>query len=324
MAQHDESYKLLFSHPQLVKDLLTGFVPEPWVQHVDFSTLEKVSGTFVADDLRDREDDVIWRVRWQGQWLYVYLLLEFQRTVDWFMGVRLVTYRGLLYQDLIRSGRLGPGDKLPPVVPIVLYNGKERWNAPLELSNLLADHPEGLERYRPPGSYLVLDEGALAGSDLAGVRNLAAAVFQLENSRSTEDLRAVLTRLVEWLAADEQDGLRRSFTVWIKRVLLPARLPGIDLPEVTNLQEVNAMLAERVMEWTEDWKNQGIEQGIEQGIKKGRKEGEVAMLLRQAERKYGALSDAHRLKIAEADADTLLRWSERILWAVTLDEVLAD
>ena len=324
MAQHDESYKLLFSHPQLVKDLLTGVVPEPWVQHVDFSTLEKVSGTFVADDLRDREDDVIWRVRWQGQWLYVYLLLEFQRTVDWFMGVRLVTYRGLLYQDLIRSGRLGPGDKLPPVVPIVLYNGKERWNAPLELSNLLADHPEGLEHYRHPGSYLVLDEGALAGSEVADVRNLATVVFQLENSRSTDDLRAVLTRLVEWLAADEQEGLRRSFTVWIKRVLLPARLPGIDLPEVTNLQEVNAMLAERVMEWTEDWKNQGIEQGIEQGIKKGRKEGEVAMLLRQAERKYGALSDAHRLKIAEADADTLLRWSERILWAVTLDEVLAD
>ena len=320
MAQHDESYKLLFSHPQLVKDLLTGFVPEPWVQHVDFSTLEKVSGTFVADDLRDREDDVIWRVRWQGQWLYVYLLIEFQRTVDWFMGVRLVTYRGLLYQDLIRSGRLGPGDKLPPVVPIVLYNGKERWNAPMELAHLLADHPEGLERYRHPGNYLVLDEGSLAGSEVVGVRNLATAVFQLENSRTTDDLRAVLTRLVEWLAADEQEGLRRSFTVWIKRVLLPARLPGIDLPEVTNLQEVNAMLAERVMEWTEDWKNQGIEQGI----KKGRKEGEVAMLLRQAERKYGALSDAHRLKIAEADADTLLRWSERILWAVTLDEVLAD
>ena len=54
------------------------------------------------------------------------------------------------------------------------------------------------------------------------------------------------------------------------RVLLPARLPGIDLPEVTNLQEVNAMLAERVMEWTEEWKSQGIKEGVKKGIKKGR------------------------------------------------------
>ena len=84
------------------------------------------------------------------------------------------------------------------------------------------------------------------------------------------------------------------------------------------------MLAERVMEWTEEWKSQGIKEGIKKGIKKGRQEGEVAILVRQAERKYGALSNAHRQKIAEADADTLLRWSERILWAATLDEVLAD
>ena len=32
--------------------------------------------------------------------------------------------------------------------------------------------------------------------------------------------------------------LRRAFTVWIKRVLLPARLPGIELPEMSDLNEV--------------------------------------------------------------------------------------
>jgi len=142
MAEHDESYKLLFSHPQMVQDLLTGFVPEEWVRSVDFATLEKVSGTFIADDLRDREDDVIWRVRWRDEWLYVYLLIEFQRTVDRFMAVRLMTYRGLLYQDLVRGGRLGSTAKLPPVVPIVLYNGIERWNAALDVGDVL-------ERYRP-------------------------------------------------------------------------------------------------------------------------------------------------------------------------------
>jgi predicted transposase YdaD len=59
-ARHDNSYKLLFSHPEMVKDLLTGFVKEAWVEQLDFSTLEKVSGSYVSDELRDREDDIIW------------------------------------------------------------------------------------------------------------------------------------------------------------------------------------------------------------------------------------------------------------------------
>jgi len=62
-AKHDPSYKLLFSHPEMVLDLLRGFVNEPWLAELEFDTLEKAIGGYVAGDLRDREDDVIWRVR---------------------------------------------------------------------------------------------------------------------------------------------------------------------------------------------------------------------------------------------------------------------
>ena len=90
---HDHSYKLLFSHPEMVADLIRGFVREEWVQHLDFTSLEKVSGSYVADDLREREDDVIWRLRWGSDWLYVYLLIEFQSTVDRYMAARVLAYQ---------------------------------------------------------------------------------------------------------------------------------------------------------------------------------------------------------------------------------------
>ena len=104
-----------------------GFVPEVWVKQLDFATLEKVSGSYVSDDLRDREDDVIWRVRWGDEWLYVYLLLEFQSTVDPFMAVRVMVYLGLLYQDLINAKQFSSNGKMPAVLPSVLYNGQQRW-----------------------------------------------------------------------------------------------------------------------------------------------------------------------------------------------------
>jgi len=40
-----------------------GFLPAAWVKALDLTTLEKCSGSYVSDDLRDRADDLIWRVR---------------------------------------------------------------------------------------------------------------------------------------------------------------------------------------------------------------------------------------------------------------------
>ena len=125
-------------------------------------------------------------------WLYVYLLLEFQASVDRFMAVRILTYTGLLYQDLIRSHALHQ-ERLPPVLPIVLYNGETRWTAAVELAALLEPAPAELQAYQPQQRYLLLDEGAYSDTHLAGLRNLVAAVFRLENSRTPEDVLAVVT-----------------------------------------------------------------------------------------------------------------------------------
>ena len=178
---HDHSYKLLFSHPEMVADLLRGFVHEDWVNDLDFASLERVNDGYVTDDLRERLDDIVWRVRLGSEWVYVYLLIEFQSSVDTFMAVRVLAYLGLLYQDIIRTGGLTADRLLPPVLPIVLYNGKPRWTAATEVADLIAAVPAGLDRYRPHLRYLLLDEGRYADSELAPLRNLAAALFRLEN-----------------------------------------------------------------------------------------------------------------------------------------------
>ena len=79
---HDSGYKLLFSDPLMVRDLVRGFVDDPWLQRLDFSTLEPVKGHYVSEDMRQRADDVVWRVRADEGWVYLYLLIEFQHAVD--------------------------------------------------------------------------------------------------------------------------------------------------------------------------------------------------------------------------------------------------
>jgi predicted transposase YdaD len=67
--EDDASYKLLFSAPEVVRDLVLGFIPDEWLHSLDYTTLEKVPGSYVTDDLRHRADDVIWRVKADGEWV---------------------------------------------------------------------------------------------------------------------------------------------------------------------------------------------------------------------------------------------------------------
>ncbi|TBU99385.1 transposase, partial [Stutzerimonas kirkiae] len=138
MAQdHYTGYKLLFSNPEFVRDLLLGFVPQEWVGQVDFTSLEMLNGHYVSEDMQGRYEDMVWRLRLgDDDWVYLYLLLEFQSTPDRFMALRLLTYIGLFWQQLEKQGRLTRDGRLPPVLPLVLYNGFKPWRHSTRLSDL--------------------------------------------------------------------------------------------------------------------------------------------------------------------------------------------
>jgi len=55
-----------------------------------------------------------------------------------------------------------------------------------------------------------------------------------------------------------------------------------------------------------------------------RRQGEVEVLLRQLRSRFGVLPEDVTARLNTADAETLLRWSERVLSASTLDAVFAE
>lgn len=115
------------------------------------------------------------------------------------MAVRMLNYLGLLYQDLIHSREIAADGRLPPILPIVLYNGRRRWNAAQDIADLIAHPPGQLENYRPRLRYLLIDESAYHDADLAALHNRVAALFRLENSHDPQPVREVLTALADWL-----------------------------------------------------------------------------------------------------------------------------
>ena len=295
----DAAYKRLFSRPGMVRDLLRGFAARDWSGALDFASLAPLPASYVSRDLQQRHGDLVWRVRFGGeQWLYLVLLLEFQSGVDRAMAVRMLTYSGLLYQRLVGEGVLREHGALPPVLPVVIYNGRSPWTAPTDVAELIAAGGAALARYQPSQQYFLLDEGRVDGGSLPP-DNLVSALIALETNRDRSQLSALLGTLIELLRAQDDEELTDAFTAWAAQVLLPRRMRGTASAPLPRLEEVRAMLAETVQEWTEQWVEQGLERGIEQGraqgIEQGRAQGieqgrveERALLCRLAARKFDA------------------------------------
>ena len=263
----DPNYKRLFSFPRMVEDLLRAFLPGDILAELDFSSLDKLPAEYVSDELLQRHGDCVWRLRRRGRWLYLLVLLEFQSTEEPRMALRILTYTSLLYQELVRNGALDARERLPAVLPVVLYNGAARWRAAVEVGELIAPVGPELGPYQPSQRYLVVDERHVGAEDLPG-RNLMGAVLGLEQSRGPADLVRVVEKLVEWLR-DSQDGeLKRAFTDWVWRLARHFGPEDAEPAPVRTLEGARMTLEERVAEWPKQWLQEGREQGIREVVER--------------------------------------------------------
>jgi predicted transposase YdaD len=338
-AKHDSGYKQLFGHPELMLDLLRGFVSYPWVKDLDVSALERINASYVGSNGEQRHDDMVWRLRVGGQCVYVYLLLEFQSTCDYWMALRMQVYTGLLYQDLIKQRKLGRRGKLPPVLPIVLYNGRRRWSASHTLSGLRLPQPEGLAALQPELKYLLIDQSKVATALDDTERNMVAALFALERSRSRQACVEVLRSLARWLQAGSTEPFRDSLLRWLSGCVQRKEYMADFVPEeeiIMGNLTLDQWTASIVREAKQTRKREraearalGLAEGRAEGKAAGRAEGRElgrAEALRQMVERLlvleaGTAPPRLAERIAAAPAPQLEAWIERLLDGAAAQDV---
>jgi len=328
----DADYKRLFSHPELVRDLLAQFVPGPWRSGVCWETLDRVPESFVAENDRQRCDDLIWRVRTQGGWLWIYVILEFQSEPDEWMALRVMVYVGLLAQRLVQEKQLIDG-KLPPIVPVVLYRGSRPWNAAQNVAECFLQPPAGLEGFVPQLHYHLIDEARLQVHEEEALRNLAAAFFRLEQTRSLDDLKRFYVVLDGALRSPTLTPVRRTLARWlVKRLRRSDGVQTLDELEMALMEDATMLdeVIEREFSRAEargrqEGKLEGRIEGKLEGRIEGKLEGEALILLRLMRRRFGVpVPDWVETRLSQADEAQILAWGDRLLEVDRLEEMFGD
>ena len=326
---NDPIYKRLYAFPEMVEDLLRSLFPAETLGAVDWASLYRLPTEYVRDDLRRRRGDAVWRVELQsgdgrGDYLYILVLLEFQSTTDETMALRVLEYTTMLYRELLREDSAAPG-RLPPVLPVVLYNGDSRWRAATDARELVLDAGPNLAPYQLCQRHIVLDERHASADDMR-LRKLTRAVVLLEQSRTPQQLAQVAALVRDWLGSSGRAELKLAFRDWLwvlgKRLVGDGDEPAMPPPELT-LKEAAMTLEERVISWREPWIRHGMEQGVREGVEQGLVR-ERGLLRRQAKARFGA-DAAERLfalLAQEDDQQRLEAIGEAIVRCETAEDLL--
>ncbi|MDF2670670.1 MAG: hypothetical protein K0R67_2976, partial [Paenibacillus sp.] len=153
--------------------------------------VQEITNSFVLQDFKRKEADLVYQVKLNGQDVVFYLLLEMQSNVDFRMPYRLLLYQVEIWRYLLQNQEKDKAKRkdfrLPAIVPIVLYNGKRPWTASRQFRKLLANEQMfGSELIN--FEYLLIDVVRYTEDELLSLSNTIGSVFLLDQTENQEQL----------------------------------------------------------------------------------------------------------------------------------------
>jgi predicted transposase YdaD len=168
-SPHDRLFKQTFGRVESAAAFFKAYLPAELAAAIDWQTLTPAVGSFVDETLRHQESDLLFSVQLYGRVLQLYCLFEHQSTVNRQMPFRLLKYMVRIWEQSV-SGGVGTEGGLAPILPVVLYHGRQGWERSRHFTDMLALPPglEALRRYQPTFEHLLVDLGASGLEEVRG------------------------------------------------------------------------------------------------------------------------------------------------------------
>ena len=305
---HDKFFKETLSKEDVARDFVNHYLPKELRDFLDISSLRVSKDTFIDKALREHFSDLLYRINLkQGGPAYVYLLFEHKSFSDPLTGFQVLRYMVRIWERFTKRGEQRP---FPPIVPMVVYHGKERWKVSLAFEDLF-QLPDSFRKMVPKFQYLLCDLTRYSDEEIKGAVSLRVFLLLLKNI-FMEDFPRKFPEILRLLSglSNKQSGLEYLETI-LRYVasgadtITPEEM-GRNIEQIFEEQGGNVM-ATLAEQWIEEGMQQGIQQGMQQGIQKGIQQGIREMLYEAISSRFGAVPEDISEKVKKIEDRETLR-----------------
>ncbi len=296
---------------------------------IDASRLQHIPTTFIPDNLRKQEADVIFLAPFKDlvegaeREVMIYVLIEHQSAPRWEMGFRMLFYMTQMW-DRQRRGWLN--EKLPetqwrfrPILPILFYTGEASWKAPLTITALM-DIPEPLERFIPQHDTLFFNLKTTTPEQLVAEGHpfgWVLRVIQKEGATTEEFAEALKLAVANLDQLPEADRNQWEKLMYYLVLLIFHRRDKEEQPELISLVDETVKDRNRREEVSKMGRT-AAEALMEEGALRTR----IEVLLELIQGKFGSIPQRMERRIQLIrDIDRLKTLTRNIIHASSIDEI---
>lgn len=231
---HDSSSKLIFGNPKLCSQFLRNYTDIPLLKNVQAEDIEDVSERYVPMFTEERNADTVKRIKiTDNDTLYFISLIEHKSQVDYNVSMQLLRYMVYIWEDYekeMESQHKGisktKGFHYPPILPIVYYEGRERWDAAQNFQDRILFH-EAFIPFTPDFFYKLVSLREYSVEELMGHKDELSLVMLINRLQSMEDFHELkfpesyFENLSEHSTDELLDIIKKIMTVILRHLQLP-------------------------------------------------------------------------------------------------------
>ena len=224
--KHDKGYKRIFSRNRNFLYFLNKYIKSKevagWVDNIDKDDLVWINTELIDDKFKERDSDIIYRMKFKGKEIIFYVMLELQSTVDFSIPFRLLTYMTLIlkyvFENTPKNEREAKGYRLPAVVPVILYNGADNWTAVRTFKEYSQDY-EKFEEYIINFKYYLFDVNRAADAAESSIKQIMDIILMLDKEKNRENMKQAVNTASAYFK-DMNDEDKEDLRDWIWHVWL--------------------------------------------------------------------------------------------------------
>ncbi|WP_295102981.1 Rpn family recombination-promoting nuclease/putative transposase [uncultured Candidatus Kuenenia sp.] len=157
---HDKFFKETFSIRENVIDFLSGTFPSKILKKLDLSTLTQDNNSYIDEEHKEHFSDIVYTCFCKDKELRITLLFEHKSYAVACPYLQLMKYLLKIWESNNKQAQ-----RLMPVIPVILYHGKDTWKA-----RRFRDYFEGIDeeflRVIPEFEYLLTDLSSYSNEEI--------------------------------------------------------------------------------------------------------------------------------------------------------------
>ena len=183
------------------------------------------------------------------------------------MPFRLLEYEVAIIRSAIDKSKIkNKSYKIPLVMPIVLYTGKQKWNA----NKYLEKSQEKIQGLNIKiGNYSLVDINNYTEKELLEDNTFISKMMLIEKSKNTEEIAETLEKIISKTQKEDKELLKR-----IIEIILEEKIGITKSTELIRKLEKGSDSMLAVVDMIRKENQMYIDMGRKEGKKEGKKEGE--------------------------------------------------